>query len=55
MIACALTDLPDPDSPRIASVCPADSEYVTPLTALTVRSRSRNSTWRLSTSSSGPV
>ena len=35
MMACALTDLPQPDSPRIASVSPADSVYEMPLTAWT--------------------
>ena len=54
MIACAVTDLPDPDSPRMASVSPSSQVKLTPLTALATPSRVRNSTCRSSTSSSRP-
>ena len=45
MIACAVTDLPDPDSPRIASVSPSvQVEVDTPLIAVATPSRVWNST-----------
>ncbi len=53
MIAWAVTDLPEPDSPSTASVSPARTEYSTPLTALATPSRVRNSTCRSRTSSRG--
>ncbi len=54
MIACAVTDFPDPDSPRMASVSPSLRSNETPLIALAIPSRVRNSTCRSSTSSSMP-
>ena len=54
MMACAVTDLPDPDSPRMASVSPWWRSKDTPLMALATPSRVRNSTQRSSTSSSRP-
>src|SRR5215204_7587538 len=54
MIACAVTDLPDPDSPRMASVSPWWSSNDTPLIALATPSRVRNSTCNSSTSSKRP-
>ncbi|CAM3527945.1 hypothetical protein STSO111631_22415 [Stackebrandtia soli] len=53
MMACAVTLLPEPDSPTIARVCPSDSSKLTPLTALATPSRVWNSTWRSSTSNRG--
>ncbi len=53
MIACAVTDLPQPDSPRMPRVSPALSEKLTLFTAWAMPSRVWNSTWRSSTSSSG--
>ena len=54
MIACAVTDFPDPDSPRMASVSPSWRSKETPLMALATPSRVRNSTCSWSTSSSRP-
>src|SRR6478752_876806 len=53
MITCAVTDLPEPDSPRIAMVSPSARSKLMPCTALATPSRVRNSTWRSSTSRSG--
>src|SRR5690348_6117345 len=53
MIACAVTDLPQPDSPSSASVSPARTQKLAPLTALATPSRVWNSTRRPSTWSSG--
>ena len=44
MIACAVTDFPDPDSPRMATVWPASTVNETPLTARATPSRVLNST-----------
>src|SRR5215217_2699921 len=54
MIACAVTDFPDPDSPRMASVSPSRRWNDTPLMAFETPSRVRNSTCNWSTSSSRP-
>src|SRR6187431_2447903 len=54
MMACAVTDFPDPDSPRMASVSPSWTSNDTPLMALATPSRVRNSTCSWSTSSSRP-
>src|SRR5829696_2735855 len=54
MMACAVTDLPEPDSPRIASVSPEWRSKDTPLMASATPSRVRNSTCNWSTSSSKP-
>ncbi len=54
MIACAVTDFPDPDSPRMASVSPSWRSNDTPLIAFATPSRVRNSTCNWSTSSSRP-
>src|SRR5687768_6216064 len=54
MIACAVTDFPDPDSPRMASVSPWWRSNDTPLMALATPPRVRNSTCKWSTSSSRP-
>ena len=54
MIAWAVTDLPEPDSPRTARVSPSRRSKETPLIALATPSRVRNSTCRSSTSSSSP-
>src|SRR4051812_26318950 len=53
MIACAVTDLPQPDSPRIARVSPGARTKLAPLTARATPSWVRNSTCRSFTSSSG--
>src|SRR5680860_1373523 len=53
MMACAVTDLPEPDSPRMARVSPGSRSKLTPLTALATPSRVRNSTCRFSTSRTG--
>jgi hypothetical protein len=50
-----LTVLPDPDSPTMASVCPAYAEKLTPPTARTGRPRPVNVTLRSLTSSSASV
>ena len=44
MMACAVTDLPDPDSPRMASDSPWCSSNETPLIAVAMPSRVWNST-----------
>ena len=44
MMACAVTDLPEPDSPRTANVSPSCTVNETPLMALATASRVRNST-----------
>jgi hypothetical protein len=49
----AVTDLPDPDSPTIATVSPRPTVNETPRTAATTRSVLRNSTDRPLTASSG--
>jgi hypothetical protein len=54
MMACAVTDLPEPDSPRIASVSPWYRSKDTPLMALATPSSVWNSTNRSSTSRSRP-
>src|SRR5687768_9907470 len=54
MMACAVTDFPEPDSPRMASVSPSLTVKETPLIARATPSRVRNSTWRSSTSKSNP-
>src|SRR5688500_1573916 len=54
MMACAVTDLPEPDSPRMASVSPSLTVNETPLMARATPSRVRNSTRRSSTSSNNP-
>ena len=53
MIACAVTDLPQPDSPRMPRVSPSRRVKLTPCTAWATPSRVWNSTRRSSTSSSG--
>src|SRR3954454_9361254 len=53
MMAWAVTDLPQPDSPRMASVSPELSTKFAPLTALATPSWVRNSTCRSLTSSRG--
>ena len=54
MIAWAVTDLPDPDSPRIARVSRSDRVKLVPLMALATPSRVRNSTCKSSTLRSSP-
>ena len=54
MIACAVTDLPEPDSPRMARDSPWRSSKETPLIAVAMPSGVWNSTNRSSTSSSTP-
>ena len=49
----AVTDLPDPDSPTMATVSPRPTPNDTPRTACTTRSVLRNSTARSLTASSG--
>jgi hypothetical protein len=44
MMACAVTDFPDPDSPRMASVSPWSRWRSTPLIALAIPSSVWNST-----------
>ena len=44
MMACAVTDLPEPDSPRMASDSPWCRSNETPLMAVATPSRVRNST-----------
>src|SRR6185503_17098550 len=51
MIESDVTDLPDPDSPTIPSVCPASSWNESPLTAVTGPSSVRNVVRRFRTSS----
>src|SRR3954447_7006117 len=53
MIAWLVTDLPDPDSPTIASVRPFSTEKSTPSTALTMPSSVGNWTRRSRTSRNG--
>src|SRR5436305_11348793 len=50
----AVTDLPEPDSPTIATTSPGRTLNVTPSTALTIPSSVAKETWRSSTSSSAP-
>src|SRR3954447_12546093 len=52
--AWAVTDLPEPDSPRMASVSPSWTSKETPLIAFATPPRVRNATCRSSTSSSRP-
>jgi hypothetical protein len=47
-----VTDLPDPDSPTTASVCPLRREKLTPSTDLTARSPWMKCVCRSSTASS---
>src|ERR671913_1215000 len=54
MTAWAVTDLPEPDSPRIARVSASFTVNETPLIAFATASRVRNSTRSSSTSSSSP-
>ena len=54
MIAWAVTDLPEPDSPSTASVSPASRWYDTPLITRATPSLVRNSTCRSRTSSRWP-
>ena len=55
MIASEETDLPQPDSPTIATISPRLTVYEMPSTARTVPREVSNRTCRSRTSSSGPV
>src|SRR4051794_6785805 len=55
MMACAVTDLPQPDSPRMASVSPRPRRKFPPFTAWETPYAVGNSTCRSVTSSSGAL
>ncbi len=55
MIACAVTDLPDPDSPTNASVSPCATSKLTRSSARTTPAEVENSTARSRTDSSGTL
>ena len=54
IVAMAVTDLPEPDSPTMPSTSPGESSALSPLTAWTVPSLVGKSTNRFSTLRTGP-